>query len=60
MNNSAVNLAALRNQCIDFWSMPGPNKTSNVLVDPRMQLEFEEFLIQGNYNYKILIDNVQK
>lgn len=48
------------NQYIDFWSLPGPNKTSSILVDPRMQHEFEEFLIDGNYNYKILINDVEQ
>lgn len=48
------------NPFIDFWSLPGPNKTSSVLVDPKMQQQFEEFLMSGNYNYKILIDNVEE
>lgn len=48
------------NPFIDFWSLPGTNKTSSILVDPRIQHEFEEFLIKGNYNYNVLIDNVEK
>lgn len=45
---------------IDFWSQPGINKTSQVLVDPSLQSEFEEFLLCGNFNYETLIENVGK
>lgn len=45
---------------IDFWSRPGINKTNHILVDPRMQTEFEEFLSHENFNYEILIENVGK
>lgn len=48
------------NPSIDFWSLPGINKTSNILVHPDHQKEFEEFLSNENFNHKILIENVQK
>lgn len=49
-----------RSQQIDFWSLPGINKTTSILVDPRLQPEFEEFLSNENFNYEILIENVGK
>lgn len=49
-----------QNPLVDFWSLPGVNKTSNILVDPSFQLEFEEFLSYENFNYEILIENVGK
>ena len=48
------------NPLVDFWSLPGLNKTNNILVDPSLQLEFEKFLSYENFNYEILIENVGK
>lgn len=48
------------NPLIDFWSLPGVNKTNNILVDPSLQSDFEEFLSLENFNYRILIENVGK
>lgn len=43
---------------VDFWSLPGVNRTSKILVGPEMQPVFEDFLLNENFNYKILIANV--
>lgn len=48
------------NPYVDFWSFPGVNKTSNVMVAPSMQINFENFLSFENFNYEILIKNVGK
>lgn len=48
------------NPLVDFWSFPGVNKTNSILVDPSLQMEFEEFLSYENFNYEILIENVGK
>jgi len=44
---------------LDFWSLPGLHKTSKILVDPSRQSAFEAFLSDENFNYTILIENVQ-
>lgn len=49
-----------RNHLVDFWSLPGINKTTDILVDPQLQPAFEEFLSFENFNYEILIENVGK
>lgn len=46
------------NPLIDFWTFPGINKTTNILVDPSLESKFEEFLSYENFNYEILIENV--
>lgn len=48
------------NPYVEFWSSPGVNKTSNVLVHSSMQINFEKFLSFENFNYEILIENVGK
>lgn len=48
------------NPRVDFWSSPGVNKTNHILVDPKRQREFEEFLSFEKFNYGILIENVGK
>ena len=48
------------NPLVDFWSSPGINKTNHISVDPSMQLAFEEFLANGNFDFKVLVENVQE
>lgn len=48
------------NPYVEFWNSPGVNKTGNVLVHPSMQINFEKFLSFENFNYEILIENVEK
>lgn len=47
-----------QNPLIDFWTLPGVNKTARVLVAPSLETDFEKFLSYENFNYKILIENV--
>lgn len=48
------------NPLVDFWSLPGVNKTNNILVNPSLQTDFEKFLSLENFNYEILIENVEE
>lgn len=45
---------------VDFWSRPAVNKLNQILVNPTLQPEFEQFLSYENFNYEILIENVGK
>lgn len=47
-----------RNPLIDFWALPGVNKSAAVLVAPSLVKDFEDFLSDENFNYEILIENV--
>ena len=46
------------NPLVDFWSLPGVNRISKILVGPDIQPVFEDFLLSENFNYEILIANV--
>lgn len=64
LSESVDDIESLRfwehNHQVDFWSLPGVNKTTSIMVDPQLQPTFEEFLSSENFNYEILIENVGK
>lgn len=59
---SRIDVESLRfwehNPLVDFWTLPGVNKTTSILVDPSLESEFQQFLSYENFNYEILIENV--
>lgn len=48
------------NPMVDFWSLPGVNKTIDVLVHPSLQIRLEAFLSYETIGYEILIGNFGK
>lgn len=43
---------------IDFWNLPGVNRSANILINPAIESKFKDFLFHENFNYEVLIENV--
>jgi hypothetical protein len=47
------------NPLIDFCSSPGVNRTSNIVIAPDIESKFVDFLSVENFNYEVLIENIE-
>uniref|UniRef100_A0A6M2DYF7 Putative peptidase m14 carboxypeptidase subfamily protein n=1 Tax=Xenopsylla cheopis TaxID=163159 RepID=A0A6M2DYF7_XENCH len=46
---------------VDFWSKSRVlNQSSEVMIAPEIQTDFEKFLIVNNYNWKVAADDIDK
>lgn len=49
------------NESIDFWEeISRKGRSSDIMVAPKIQIEFEDFLKDNGIAYELIIDNVER